>query len=274
MPTQPLAWNQIDTAKPEYFIDYLDTATAQTEMQRYKQKTYELLGATPGAILLDVGCGTGDDAIALAERVGDTGQVVGVDCSTSLIAEARRRVQAGDRSLTFHVGDVHQLGFADSSFDGCRADRLFMHIEDRQQALREMIRVTRPGGRILVREPDWDTLIVDHPHRDLTRKILQPHFDQAIRHSATGGELYRLFQQAGLTQVTVADTSTLVLTNFSTANQLYGLEAAATQAEEKMPALGTEISAWISDLQQAEQEGRFFSAVTGFTVLGYKPAQS
>ncbi len=271
MPIKPLNWNQIDTAKPEYFIDYLDTATAQTEMQRYKQKTYELLGATPGAVLLDVGCGTGDDAIALAKRVGHTGRVVGIDCSTSLIAEARRRVKPGDQSLTFKVGDVHHLDFVDSSFDGCRADRLFMHLEDRQQALREMIRVTRPKGRILVREPDWDTLIVDHPHRDLTRKILKPHFDQAIRHSATGGELYRLFRQAGLVQVTIADTSTLVLTDFSTANQLYGLEAAATRAKEKMPALGSEISTWLSDLQQAEQEGIFFSAVTGFTILGYKP---
>ncbi len=272
MPTKPLAWNQIDTAEPEYFIDYLDTATAQTEMQRYKQKTYELLGATPGAVLLDVGCGTGDDAIALAERVGQTGRVVGIDCSLSLIAEARRRIESGDRSLTFQVGDVHCLDFADNSFDGCRADRLFMHIEDRQQALKEMIRVTRPKGRILVREPDWDTLVVDHPHRDLTRKILKPHFDQAIRHSATGGELYRLFHQAGLAQITVADASTLVLTDFSTANQLYGLEAAAIRAKEQMPALNTEISLWLSDLQQAGQAGQFFSAVTGFTVLGYKPS--
>lgn len=272
MNTKTLNWSQIDTAQPRCFIDYLDTATAQVEMQRYKQKTYDLLGAAPGICLLDIGCGTGEDAVALAERVGHSGKVIGLDCSASLIQEACRRVNVGDLPLAFQVGDVHHLEFADDSFDSCRADRLFMHIENRQQALAEMIRVTRPGGRILVREPDWDTLVVDHAHRNLTRQILKLHFDQAIRHSSAGGELYRLFRQTGLEQVTVADTSTLILTDFSTANRLYGLEDATARAKEQLPELSTQISDWLRDLQQADSEGIFFSAVTGFTVVGCKPA--
>jgi len=272
MNTKTLNWSQIDTAQPESFIDYMDTATAQAEMQRYKQKTYDLLGAAPGTCLLDVGCGTGEDAVALARRVVPSGNVTGLDCSASLIQEACRRITSEDLPLTFQVGDVHHLEFADNSFDGCRADRLFMHLENRQQALAEMIRVTRPGGRILVREPDWDTLIVDHAHRDLTQQILKLHFDHAIRHRAAGGELYRLFCQAELEHVAVADTSTLLLTDFSTANRLYGLEDAAARAKEQLPELSTQISAWLVDLQQADGEGIFFSAVTGFTVVGCKPA--
>ena len=268
-----LNWSQIDTDRTESFIDYLDTATAQSEMQRYKRRSYDLIGAEPGAFLLDVGCGTGEDAVVLARRVGPTGRVVGVDCSASLIKEACHRIRADNLSLTFQVGDVHHLELLDNSFDGCRADRLFMHIEDRQQALAEMVRVTRPKGRVLVREPDWDTLIVDHPNRALTRKILNPHFDQAIRQPFTGGELYRLFHHAGLQDITVADTSTLLLTDFSTADQLYGLVPAATRAKEQMPQLSAQISTWLRDLQQADQAGMFFSAVTGFTVVGHKPTQ-
>lgn len=274
MNSKPLDWRQIDMAQSECFIDYLDTATAQAEMQQYKQKTYDLMGAIPGAFILDVGCGTGEDAVALAKRVGRNGQVIGLDCSVSLIEEARCRFKTEDLSLTFQVGDVHHLEFADKRFDGCRADRLFMHIENPQQALVEMIRVARPGGRVVVREPDWDTLIVDHSERNLTRQILTLHFDQAIRHSSSGRELYRLFRQAGLEHVTVADTSTLILTDFSTANRLYGLEDAAARAKVQMPELSTQISTWLADLQQADREGLFFSAVTGFTVVGYKPAQS
>ncbi|NJO08830.1 MAG: methyltransferase domain-containing protein [Leptolyngbyaceae cyanobacterium SL_1_1] len=272
MNTQTPNWSQIDTTQPESFINYLDTATAQAEMQRYKQKTYDLLAAAPGTYLLDVGCGTGEDAVALARRVGSSGKVIGLDCSASLIQEARRRVDSEDLPVTLQVGDVHRLEFADDSFDGCRADRLFMHLADRRQALAEMIRVTRPGGRILVREPDWDTLVVDHPQRDLTRQILHRHFDHAIRHSASGGELYRLFRQAGLERVAVADTSTLILTDFSTANRLYGLEDAAAHTKEQLPELSLQISAWLADLQQADGKGTFFSAVTGFTVVGCKPA--
>lgn len=241
-------------------------------MQRYKQKTYELVGADPGTRLLDVGCGTGEDAVALAKRVSPSGQVVGLDCSAALIQEARRRISDTNLPLRFEVGDAHQLEFADDSFDGCRADRLFMHLENRQQALAEMIRVTRPGGRIVVREPDWDTLIVDHAHRELTRQILQIHFDHAIRHSASGGELYRLFRQAGLERVAVADTSTLILTDFATANRLYGFEDAAARAQTQWPELSAPILAWLADLQQSDAEGTFFSAVTGFTVVGCKLA--
>ncbi|MGR3279177.1 methyltransferase domain-containing protein [Acaryochloris marina NIES-2412] len=262
-------WSQIDSTQPNSYIDYLDTATAQTEIQRYKRLTYDLI-AEPGASLLDVGCGTGEDAVALAERVGPEGKVIGLDSSEALIQEARKRANDKNLSLKFLVGDVHNLKLADNSMDGCRADRLFMHIFNRLQALGEMIRVTKAGGRILVREPDWDTLIVDHIHRDLTREILRLHFDQVIRHTASGGELYRIFHHAGLEKIAVADTSTLILTDFSTANRLFGLVDAAAKAQEKLPEQKVQISTWLSDLQQADDEGTFFSAVTGFTVVGCK----
>lgn len=271
MQTQPANWNQIDKAKSEYFIDYLDTATAQAEMQRYKQKTYDLIGAAPGMTLLDVGCGTGDDAIALAQRLGRDGRVVGLDRSQALVDEARRRVQADDLSISFEVGDIHQLPFEDNQFDGCRVDRVFMHLDNPQKALAEALRVTRPGGRVLVREPDWETLIVDGCERDLSRRILNHHFDNAIRHSNIGRQLYGLFHQVGLERVAVADISTLILTDLATGDRLYGFTDAATRAKATWPELNADIDAWLNQLQQADREGTFFSAVTGFTVVGCKP---
>jgi ubiquinone/menaquinone biosynthesis C-methylase UbiE len=265
-------WSQIDTSTgSNYFVSYLETATAQTEMQRYKQKSYDLLGVNLGKHLLDVGCGIGDDALALAERVGSSGRVVGLDCSANLIAEACRRMESRQLPLEFHVGDVCCLEFPDESFDGCRADRVFMHLADREQALREMMRVTRPGGRIVVREPDWDTLVVDSLERDLTRRILNTHFDQSIRHARSGRQLYRLFHKAGLEHIEVADCSTLVLTDFATANRLYGLEDAAALMQEQAPELTGAIADWLTELRRSDDEGMFFSAVTGFMIVGHKP---
>jgi ubiquinone/menaquinone biosynthesis C-methylase UbiE len=265
-------WSQIDTSTgSDYFVNYLETATIQAEMQRYKQKSYDLLGANLGTHLLDVGCGIGDDALALAERVGSSGRVIGLDCSAALIEEARRRTKSKHLPLEFQVGDVAQLEFPDASFDGCRADRVFMHLANREQALIEMLRVTRPDGRIVVREPDWDTLVVDSLECDLTRHILNTHFEQSIRHAHTGRQLYRLFQQTGLEHVEVADCSTLVLTDFATANRLYGLEDAAARTKEQEPELAERVMNWLAELHQSDREGRFFSAVTGFTIVGRKP---
>jgi SAM-dependent methyltransferase len=233
-------------------------------MQCYKRRTYQLLGLTSGSRILDIGCGTGDDALAMASLVGPEGKVTGLDYAQPLIDEARQRAASAGLAVEFTAGDVHALDFPDDSFDGCRADRVFMHLRDREKALAEMIRVTRPGGRIVVREPDWDTLIVDSPDRDLTRLILNRHFDRVILNGWAGRGLFRLFRLAGLDSVEIADTSTLVLTDFATANGFYGLEAAAK-------AMGESADGWIAGLKRADRDGIFFSAVTGFTAVGVKP---
>jgi ubiquinone/menaquinone biosynthesis C-methylase UbiE len=66
-------------------IEYLDTMTAQAEIKRYKNMSYKLLNIESGSSILDLGCGTGDDVLALAELVGPNGKVVGLDNNKSLI---------------------------------------------------------------------------------------------------------------------------------------------------------------------------------------------
>ena len=85
--------------------------------------------------VLDIGCGTGDDVLALAELVGPKGKVIGLDNSKSMIEEANQRSKQNQYAVQFRVGDIYKLDFADNTFDCCRADRVFMHLPDRQQAL-------------------------------------------------------------------------------------------------------------------------------------------
>lgn len=103
-----------------------------------------------GQRLLDVGCGIGDAVLTLAALVGSTGQVVGVDTSEHMIQEARRRSEGTGLPVDYRVGDAQHLEFAEESFDGCYANRVFMYLEDPRLALMEMIRVARRGARIVV----------------------------------------------------------------------------------------------------------------------------
>jgi steroid delta-isomerase-like uncharacterized protein len=132
-----------------------------------------------------------------------------------------------------------------------------------------MIRVTRPGGWIVVTDPDWDTLIIDAPDRQLTRKILHASADTTAN-PWSGRELYRLFHESGLGAVVVADTITLVLNDWATANQLYELDDTVAALERSGSISATDAQMWINSLQQADHDGRFFCAVTGFTVVGQK----
>ena len=264
-------WQDVDDFDdPKEFANYLDANTAQNAVKRYKKKTYQLLNIANGSSVLDIGCGTGDDVLAMAELVGPNGKVVGIDKSKSLIEEANDRSNLEQVPVQFQIGDVHKLDFADNTFDGCRADRLFQHLHDRQHALFEMIRVTRPDGRIVVMDPDWDTMIFEAPSRDLTRNIINNHIDQLVLNPWCGRESYKLFQKAGLKNVAVADTVTLVLTDFSTANQLWFIDKAVSLIIEEKPSLADKVKSWVSYLKQADDEGFFFGAVTGFTVVGEK----
>lgn len=258
--------------KPEVYVDYLESAIEQTEVNRYKKKSYQLLNIESGSFVLDIGCGTGDDVLALVELVGPNGKVIGLDNSELMIEKANQRLKQKQLPVQFRVGDIHKLDLADNTFDGCRADRVFMHLHDRQQALSEMIRVTRPGGRIVVVDPDWDTMIVEAPDRDLTRRIIDNFVDRLVLNPWCGRESFKLFQQAGLVNVVVADAATLVLTDFSTAKQLMMFDKAANLMRENNPSLSDKIESWLNYLKQADDEGFFFSAATMFTIIGEKPS--
>lgn len=103
--------------------------------------------------LLDVGCGPGTITVDLARRVPD-GRVIGVDRSDDVIAEAS--AAAGDAAnVEFRTADVYDLPFDDDRFDVVHAHQVLQHLSDPVAALREMARVTRPGGVVAVRDADY-----------------------------------------------------------------------------------------------------------------------
>jgi 2-polyprenyl-3-methyl-5-hydroxy-6-metoxy-1,4-benzoquinol methylase len=149
------AWSKLSPAGAPDRLLYLDTLSAAEFAQAYKRQSFELLDVQEGDWVLDVGCGPGDDVRLLAQRVGRAGRVVGVDNDAAMVGEAYRRGADKTLPVAFHLCDVHHLAFDEDVFDRCRADRVFQHLEDPRQALAEIVRVARPGVRIVVIEPDW-----------------------------------------------------------------------------------------------------------------------
>lgn len=98
------------------------------------------------ATILDVGCGTGNLAVALASHFRDA-KVTGVDQSRSFLASARSLAPESGR-LSFDEGDATALPFADHSFDATLSLLVINFIPDAERAVREMVRVTKPGGTV------------------------------------------------------------------------------------------------------------------------------
>ena len=110
-----------------------------------------------GMRVLDVGCGPGSITRGLAERVAP-GEAVGLDLSRETLDAARQEAAArGLDNLRYEEGSVYELPFADGSFDVAYAHQVFQHLRERDAALREILRVLRPGGLVAVRDVDWGT---------------------------------------------------------------------------------------------------------------------
>lgn len=108
----------------------------------------ELLAIAPGDTVLDVACGPGNTTRRLHESVGDTGLVVGIDASASMLAQAVRDTPPG--TIGYVRGDAHRLPFGDADFDAVSCYGALYLVEDPFTVVREMIRVLRPGGRLAV----------------------------------------------------------------------------------------------------------------------------
>ncbi len=119
---------------------------------------YLLPHLQPGMALLDVGCGPGTLTCDLADRVGP-GSVVGLDTSPEVVAAATAEARGrGTTNVTFDVGDVYALAFADDVFDVVHAHQVLQHLTDPVAALAELRRVVRPGGLVAVRDSDYGAM--------------------------------------------------------------------------------------------------------------------
>jgi ubiquinone/menaquinone biosynthesis C-methylase UbiE len=119
---------------------------------RLRQETVELAALQPGARVLEVGCGTGDVALAASKRLGASGAVYGIDPSAEMIAVARAKAERAVLAADFQIGAIESLPFPDSSFDVVLSSLMMHHLpnELKRRGLAEIARVLKPGGRLVI----------------------------------------------------------------------------------------------------------------------------
>jgi ubiquinone/menaquinone biosynthesis C-methylase UbiE len=138
-------------------LAHQDRLNANASIIKQKKVTYDLMGLQPGDMVLDVGCGLGDDVYAMSAIIGESGQAYGVCNSDLMINTAKQRFSANN--VSFENQDVYQLRFDDNTFDSVRADRVFIHLDSAEKALAEMLRVLKPGGSVVINEPDFRSFL-------------------------------------------------------------------------------------------------------------------
>lgn len=237
-----------------------------------KRRSYEMMQVRTGHLILDVGCGTGIDALALAELAGTGGKVVGVDHDENMIDAARKgAAQAGlNETLDFHIGDAASLPFKNGWFDSCRAERVFMHLADADTALGEMVRVVKKHGWIVIAETDWASISCDTDEIDTERQLARFRAEKVLRNGYAGRRLFRQFKSNQLTNISVdifpLHTDDMDLFRFLAQHDTVEQQARAAGALSQ-----DKLNAWRSDLEQRKHAASFFGSINIIMAAGRKP---
>ena len=152
----------------------------------------EMAAPRASDVSLDVACGPGSVAVTFAARVG---QAVGLDATAAMLDEARKLAAAkGVANVEWHQGDAYALPFANASFDIVSCRYAFHHMQEPAHALAEMVRVCRPGGRVVV----CDALASDDPAKAAALNAMERHRDPSTVEFRPLGFYLGLFRAARL----------------------------------------------------------------------------
>ena len=276
---------------------YLKAVASLETSLEYRQRNIKQLQLKPGQHVLDVGCGTGDDIIELIApfifssgvEVGDGGRVVGVDLKYDLLQIAKDKVQKGaaeassnNNNIEFFQCNILEDGlpFENETFDSVRSARVFQHLSNPEKALRECIRVLKPNGRIVISEPDWDTLVVDASTKeifDIWDRMKKISIEHGLINGRMGIQLYRLFggdDDSGLLQERQIYGDTIVITDFELVKKLGDLDRMIEQSLHRKVVTQDEVDKFLQDMEQKHRQGTYVTAITIFTVSGVKKVKT
>lgn len=185
----------------ERLVAAMDFWGSLPSMQRVRTAASAQLAALPGDVICDIGCGPGTELVRIAQLVGPDGVAIGIDPSATMLEEAQRRANGANVDVELHVRDGRDTGLPTGRCDGVRMERVIQHVGDIDGLVAEAIRITRPGGRIVLVDSDWGSLMVYPGDRVLVDRITSTFASQILPEAWAGRRLHDSLLRHGLTDV-------------------------------------------------------------------------
>jgi ubiquinone/menaquinone biosynthesis C-methylase UbiE len=246
----------------ESLLSQLEALYRTRDVLRRRRLVRDALGAEPGERILDVGCGPGFYVAELAELVGPTGSVVGVDVSPQMLAAAAKRSEGRD-NVAFHEATATSLPVSDASFDAAVSVQVLEYVEDVDGALAELHRALRPGGRAVVWDVDWATVSMHSADPARVRRVLG-RWDEHLTHPSLPRTLAHRLRSAGFDEVRI-EAHAFATTEFTL--DAYGvsvmpvIEQFVAGRDERAAA---DAVAWAAEARELGERGEFFFVCTQF----------
>jgi SAM-dependent methyltransferase len=241
--------------------------TADVVQQR--RDVLRLLALAAGETVLDIGSGPGLLAADMAQAVGPTGRVCGIDVSDSMLTLARgRTLPAGSAPVEYRHGGVDAVPYPDGSFDVVVSTQVLEYIADIPAALAEASRVLRPGGRLLILDTDWDSIVWHSTDPDRMRRILLT-WEQHLADPFLPRTLGRHLRQAGFD---VAPPQVLPLLNAGYDTDTYSgrlISVVARFVAGRDGWTAAQVDGWVDDLRTLGPD--YFFSLNRYVFCATKP---
>src|SRR2546429_8218525 len=173
----------------------VESAYTTPDVVEQRRVVVGALSLQPGERVLDIGSGPGFLVCEMASEVGASGSVTGIDPSEAMLSVAGGR--QAPAHVTFGPGNATDLPFADGEFDVVTSTQVYEYIADMPRALSEARRVLRRGGRLLVLDTDWDSIVWASSDANRMRRVLAA-WDEHLADPYLPRRLAGLMADAGL----------------------------------------------------------------------------
>ena len=240
----------------------LERSYKLAEIVRQRQRTLEVLSLKSGERVLDVGCGVGFLTHGMALKVGEAGQIIGIDKNPEMISHAQKRCESL-RQTGFHVGDAAQLPAENETVDAVSCTQVLLYVTDVSKVLSEMMRVLKPGGRIVIVETDWRGVVLNSADDDLTKQIFAA-WDSAVPSPNLPVHLRTLLKKHGFSKIQV-EAVPILNTEYSPSNFSHGMMEWITKNAEKQGVFNkTQRKVFLADLEERGRSDSYFFCVNRF----------
>jgi arsenite methyltransferase len=250
----------------------LEHAYATTDMISQREELRRSLRASGGESILDLGSGPGFLACELADEVGTSGRIVGVDISLDMHSIASKRISAfgfGDR-VELVEGDATALAFADATFDAAVSMQVIEYLAEPDAALHQLVRVLRPGGRLVIIDTDWDSLVWAATDRRRAARIAAA-WNEHLPDPYLPRSLAPRLRAAGF-EVREIRIVPILNTAYDATTFSYNI---APLIAAFVPGRGgvseDEATEWLNDLAELQRQGRYFFSVNRYLFAASRP---
>jgi ubiquinone/menaquinone biosynthesis C-methylase UbiE len=268
MSAAPTAQDQFD----EQASNTLTAIYLTPDVVAQRDKVLALLAPKAGERALDIGCGPGLTTEALARAVGPQGGVLGVDIAPPMLTIAQQRC-ASLPQVTFGMADVTQLPYQAASFDIALASQVYEYVEQIDQALTELARVIRPGGRAVLVDTDWESAVWACHDDARMRRVIET-WNEHIPHPQLPRTLKRRMEAAGFSQVRVEVVPLLNLAYDPNTYSVGMMTMLGNFATGRNGLSADDIAAWKADARAIGDKNEYFFSLNRYVFIGHRAASS